>query len=121
MSLGTNESRFDAIYFHPNTEYYAIAFGVAVDGYSVQDYSFITSGSVTISKTGDNYTIVVDAVDEHGHKITVNYKGTLEMDTNASAAYLSAITNSANQLCSVPNSFKRKYASKISMIKCNVA
>ena len=64
---------------------------------------------------------MVDAVDEHGHKITVNYKGALEMDTNASAAYLSAITNSANQLCSVPNSFKRKYASKISMIKCNVA
>ncbi|MBQ2394332.1 MAG: hypothetical protein II307_01055 [Alistipes sp.] len=229
LSLGTNESRFDAIYFHPNTEYYAIAFGVAVDGtlttnvatktfttlesqcgdkeligfssgycadygdyyevnarnwyllldsgasneefvfevqtslnatditgtyqfastmkvgtaitgylqdnymagsywcqiaadgYSVQDYSFITSGSVTISKTGDNYTIVVDAVDEHGHKITVDYKGALEMDTNASAAYLSAITNSANQLYSVPNSFKRRYASKISMIKCNVA
>jgi hypothetical protein len=91
------------------------------DGYSMLDYSFIASGSVTISKTGDNYTIVVDAVDEHGHKMTVNYEGALEMFTTDSGASLSANTNSANQLCSVPNSFNRESASKRALIKRNVA
>jgi hypothetical protein len=88
------------------------------DGYSMLDYSFIASGSVTISKTGDNYTIVMDAVDEHGHKITVNYEGALEMVKRVDIASLSVNKNSANQLSSV-NTSKMEFAPKGALIKRN--
>jgi hypothetical protein len=91
---------------------------IADDGYSILDYSFITSGKVTISKTGDNYTIAVDAVDEHGHKITVNYEGALEMEKRVDYASLSVHTNSTNQLSSV-NAPKREFAPRGTLVKRN--
>ena len=88
------------------------------DGYSMLDYSFIASGSVTISKTGDNYTVAVDSIDEHGHKITVNYEGALEMEKRVDYTSLSVHTNSAKQLSSV-NTPKMEFAPKGALIKRN--
>ena len=90
------------------------------DGYYMLDYSFITLGSVTISKTGDNYTIAVDVVDEHGHKITVNYEGALEMENRTGVASLSANTNPANRLSPISKTSKRNFLPTGALIKRNI-
>ena len=46
--------------------------------YNVADYRGCDSGSVKISKSGENYTIVLDALDADGNKITSNFTGVLE-------------------------------------------
>lgn len=46
--------------------------------YNLVDCVCCTSGSVDITKSGSNYTIVVDAVGENGYKVTSTYTGALE-------------------------------------------
>ena len=46
--------------------------------YNVAEYMPCISGSVTISKSGSNYTIALNALDENGNTLTTNYTGVLE-------------------------------------------
>lgn len=44
----------------------------------ITDYALITGGSVTISKSGDNYVITLNGTDDNGADITASYNGVLE-------------------------------------------
>lgn len=46
--------------------------------WSVDELVFMKSGTVTISKSGDDYTININAIDGHGNTVTMSYTGTLE-------------------------------------------
>lgn len=51
----------------------------ANDKLTMLEKIFLKSGTVTIGKSGDNYTINVDALDGHGNTITMSYTGALEV------------------------------------------
>lgn len=42
------------------------------------EHVFLKSGTVTLGKSGDNYTINVNALDGHGNTVTMSYTGALE-------------------------------------------
>ena len=46
--------------------------------WSVDELVFMKSGTVTIGKSGDNYTININAIDGHGNTVTMSYTGALE-------------------------------------------
>ena len=76
--------------------------GVLYSNYELADYALLASGSVTIGKTGSNYTIVVDAVDIDGYKVTVNYEGVLKEYIDDGASLLSVRKKPARRLRFVP-------------------
>ena len=45
---------------------------------NIIDYTPVVSGTAVIGKSGDNYTITVDALDDNGNSIKVAYTGELE-------------------------------------------
>ena len=50
--------------------------------YSTDEKVFMKSGTVTISKSGDDFTININAIDGHGNTVTMSYTGPL---TNSSS------------------------------------
>lgn len=76
--------------------------GVLYSNYELADYALLASGSVTIGKTGSNYTIAVDAVDIDGYKVTVNYEGVLREYIDDGASLLSVRKKPARRLRFVP-------------------
>lgn len=76
--------------------------GVLDSDYYLADYTLLASGSVTIGKTGSNYTIAVDAVDADGYKVTVNYEGVLEEYIDDGVSLLSVRKKPARRLRFVP-------------------
>ena len=46
--------------------------------WSVDALVFMKSGTVTIAKSGDDYTININAIDGHGNTVTMSYTGALE-------------------------------------------
>ncbi len=70
--------------------------------YEIVDYAFCKTGNVAISKSGEDYTIVVDAVDADGYKITANYTGTIEEYTDGSASTLSVKNGMARRFRFIP-------------------
>ena len=60
------------------------------------DVKFLNSGSVTISQSGSDYVIKVDALDDSGDKITLDYTGVLEFfDSNSSDGIVSSSVKTA--------------------------
>lgn len=47
--------------------------------YSDYDYALVTAGTVTITASGSNYTVIANFEDALGHKITANYTGAMEV------------------------------------------
>lgn len=45
--------------------------------YSIEEKVFMKSGTVTISKSGDDFTININAIDGHGNTVTMSYTGPL--------------------------------------------
>lgn len=78
--------------------------------YEIADYAFCNTGNVAISKSGEDYTIVVDAVDPDGYKITANYTGTIEEYTDGSASTLSTKKGMARRFRFIPKDRKIKVA-----------
>lgn len=65
-------------------------------GESLTDVKFLNSGSVTISQSGSDYVIKVDALDDSGDKITLDYTGVLELfDSNSSDGIVSSSVKTA--------------------------
>ena len=62
---------------------------MAGDGY-LSDYNLIKSGSVVISKSGSDYSIVLDSTGENGQAVKVSYTGVLEELNDYSLASASA-------------------------------
>jgi hypothetical protein len=68
----------------------SLAAGTAIAGVSSEegDYGtywensvekvFCKSGTITLGKSGDNYTINLNAIDDHGNTVTASYTGALE-------------------------------------------
>lgn len=56
--------------------------------YNMIDYKLLSSGSMDISKSGDIYTIKIDALDHNGKRFLVEYSGTIRFrgDMSDSAA-----------------------------------
>ena len=55
---------------------------------------YFKSGTVTVGKSGDNFSISVDGIDGHGNTITASYSGTLEfVDFSTNAKELNARHN----------------------------
>ena len=46
--------------------------------WAVDELVFMKSGTVTIGKSGDDYTININAIDGHGNTVTMSYTGALE-------------------------------------------
>ena len=59
----------------------------------ITDYALITGGSVTISKSGDNYVITLNGTDDNGADITALYNGVLEEDVET----YSKLSNGSNR------------------------
>jgi len=57
---------------------YALGLDVENDG-DYEDFQFITSGTVSVSTSGSEYTIEIDCYNEEGVKVTGYYKGTLQL------------------------------------------
>ena len=53
------------------------SFWAALSGNSISEYAMITGGSVTISKSGNNYVITLNGTDDNGDAITASYNGEL--------------------------------------------
>ncbi len=70
--------------------------------YNVSDYAFCKSGNVAISKSGTDYTVVVDAVDAQGYKITSNFTGVIEEFISDSASTLSTNKQTARRFRLAP-------------------
>ncbi|MBQ5647842.1 MAG: hypothetical protein IIV16_01815 [Alistipes sp.] len=51
----------------------------ANDKITMVEKTFLKSGTVTINKSGDNYTIGINALDGHGNTFTTSYTGALEV------------------------------------------
>ena len=62
---------------------------MAGDGY-LSDYNLIKSGSVVISKSGSDYSIVLDSTGENGQAVKISYTGVLEEWNDYSLASASA-------------------------------
>ena len=46
---------------------------------NLEAYALIASGTVSITKSGSNYTVAVNCKDDSGNKITANYTGAMEV------------------------------------------
>ncbi len=91
--------------------------------YEIADYAFCNTGNVAISKSGEDYTIVVDAVDPDGYKITANYTGTIEEYTDGSASTLSTKKGMARRFRFIPKDRNTKVAQPLcrnAMVKLRV-
>ena len=101
--------------------------------YNISNYAFCKTGNVTISKSGEEYTIVVDAVDADGYKVTANYTGTIEEFIPSDAESLSAKKqaarrfrfvpkkNNENSVASLKFAAKKMIVPKKSLIKRDIA
>ena len=76
--------------------------------YNISNYGFCKTGNVAISRSGEEYTLAVDAVDADGYKITANYTGTLEQFVGSSAAPLSTNKHAARRFRFVPKKSSEK-------------
>ena len=50
--------------------------------WSTDEHVFMKSGTVTIGKSGDEFTISINAIDGHGNTVTMSYTGALENNTS---------------------------------------
>jgi hypothetical protein len=76
--------------------------------YNISNYAFCKTGNVIISKSGEEYTVVVDAVDADGYKVTVNYTGTIEEFIPSDSELLSAKKHTARRFRFVPKKSNEK-------------
>ena len=76
--------------------------------YNISNYAFCKTGNVAISKSGEEYTIALDAVDADGYKVTANYTGTIEEFIDSSAAPLSVNKHAARRFRFVPKKSSEK-------------
>lgn len=72
----------------------------------VSSYAMIDSGSVSISKSGDNYVITVDAATDEGETITASYNGVLEESVDTYSVMSVGSKRKSFRITSV-NSFKK--------------
>ena len=70
--------------------------------YEIANYALCKTGNVAINKSGEDYTIVVDAVDTDGYKVTANYTGTIEEYLDDSASTLSVKKGMARRFRFIP-------------------
>ena len=71
---GLNENKYYIDYGTYWTHYAA--------DYSTDEKVFMKSGTVTISKSGDDFTININAIDGHGNTATMSYTGPLTNNSN---------------------------------------
>jgi len=50
-------------------------------------YSFLTSGKITVARSGDVYTITIDCIDLAGNTVKATYEGVIAFVQGASSAY----------------------------------
>ena len=70
--------------------------------YNVSNYAFCKTGNVAISKSGEVYTIALDAVDADGYKVTANYTGSIEEFVDETANTLSVKKQAARRFRFIP-------------------
>ena len=101
----------------------AVAGGIDADGYgygtywglfddsweNFVDFSLCTSGTVKVGKSGDLYTIDIDALDENGNSIKLSYAGVLEEYISDYALSAQKLSNNLNKrFCTVSRMMKQK-------------
>ncbi len=101
--------------------------------YNISNYAFCKTGNVAISKSGEEYTIALDAVDTDGYKVTANYTGSIEEFVDETANTLSVKKHTARHFRFVPKksseksitslkfASKKMIAPKKSLIKRDIA
>ena len=95
--------------FIDDEEYFCGSYWCTLDlNYNISNYAFCKTGNVAISKSGEEYTVVVDAVDADGYKITANYTGTIEEFIDDSATSLSVKKQAARRFRFVPKKSSEK-------------
>ena len=99
---------------------------------NISNYAICKTGNVAISKSGEEYTIALDAVDADGYKVTANYTGAIEEFIDDSAASLSVKKQASRRFRFVPKKTSEKsmvplkfaaekvVASKNNLIKRNI-
>ncbi len=95
--------------FIDDEEYICGSYWCTLDyNYNISNYAFCKTGNVAISKSGEEYTIALDAVDADGYKITANYTGSIEEFIDDSAAPLSVKKHTARHFRFVPKKSSEK-------------
>ena len=56
-----------------------------VDGNNIYNYAPITGGSVSVSQEGETTTIIIEGIDDSGHKVSGKWSGSLNAIDNSSA------------------------------------
>ena len=93
------------------------------NSYNISNSGFCKTGNVAISRLGDEYTVVVDAVDADGYKVTANYTGSIEEFIPSDEGLLSVNKYPARRFRFVPKKSGEKsvaplqFAPKKSMVK----
>ena len=93
------------------------------NSYNISNYALCNTGNVVISKSGDEYTVVVDAVDADGYKVTANYTGVIEEFIPSDEGLLSVNKYPARRFRFVPKKSSEKsvaplqFAPKKSVVK----
>lgn len=70
--------------------------------YKISNYALCKTGNVAITKSGEEYTVAVDAVDADGYKVTANYTGVIEEFIDDYAASLSVKKQAARRFRFIP-------------------
>lgn len=78
--------------------------------YNISNYALCKTGNVAITKSGEEYTVAVDAVDADGYKVTANYTGVIEEFIDDYAAPLSVKKQAARRFRFVPKNKELKVA-----------
>ena len=89
---------------------YGTYWGLLDDSWeSFVDYALCTSGTVKVGKSGDLYTIDIDALDENGNSIKLSYAGVLEEYISDYALSAQKLSNNLNKrFCTVSRMMKQK-------------
>jgi hypothetical protein len=95
--------------FIDDEEYLCGSYWCTLDlNYNISNYAFCKTGNVAISKSGEEYTIAVDAVDADGYKVTANYTGSIEEFVDETANTLSVKKQAARRFRFVPKKSSEK-------------
>jgi hypothetical protein len=82
--------------------------GTLDNNYNISNYALCKTGNVAISKSGEDYTVVVDAVDADGYKVTANYTGVIEEFIPSDSELLSVKKHAARRFRFVPKKSSEK-------------
>ena len=81
------------------------------------EYALCISGTVKIGKSGDDYTINIDAVDEYGNSIKMSYAGVLEEWVEEYSLSAQRLSNNLNKrFCTVSRMMKQKQSKMVQKV-----